>query len=82
MWNWIRKKLGIKDHINELLELNTKLYKSIELTSLCISKLEELEVMLTEIESVQPTFSKNLDEIKSQIKAIPKEMLIRNVLSI
>ena len=82
MWNWIRKKLGIKDHTNELLELNTKLYKSIELTSLCISKLEELEVILTGIESVQPTFSKNLDEIKSQIKAIPKEMLIKNVLSI
>lgn len=82
MWNWIRQKLGIKDYTKELLELNTKVHESIKLSNLCISKLEELEVILTGIESAQPNLSKNLEEIKVQIKAIPREMLIKNVLSI
>lgn len=82
MWNWIKQKLGIKDYTSELLELNTKVHESIKLSNLCISKLEELEVMITGIESSQPNFSKDFEEIKAQIKAIPKEMIIKNVLSI
>ena len=82
MWNWIKQKLGIKDYTKELLELNIKVNESIKLSNLCISKLEELEVMLTSIEASQSNLYKSLGKIKTQIEAIPKEMIIKNVLSI
>lgn len=82
MWNWIKQKLGIKYYTKELLELNIKINESVKLSNLCISKLEELEVMLTGIEASQSNLYKSLGKIKAQIEAIPKEMIIKNVLSI
>lgn len=82
MWTWLRNKLGIKDNTKELIELNTKVYESIRLLSICISKLDEIEVILTTLESSTPELKDKIKELNSQIKAIPKEMLIRNILSI
>lgn len=82
MWTWLRNKLGIKDNTKELIELNTKVYESIKLLSICISKLDEIEVILTTLESSTPELKDKIKELNSQIKAIPKEMLIRNILSI
>ena len=52
MWTWLRNKLGIKDNTKELIELNTKVYESIRLLSICISKLDEIEVILTTLELI------------------------------
>ena len=82
MWTWLRNKLGIKDNTKELIELNTKVYESIKLLSICISKLDEIEVILTTLESSTSELKDKIKELNSQIKAIPKEMLIRNILSI
>lgn len=82
MWTWLRNKLGIKDNTKELIELNTKVYESIKLLSICISKLDEIEVILTTLESSTPELKDKIKELNYQIKAIPKEMLIRNILSI
>ena len=82
VWQWLRNKLGIEDNTKELLNLSTKVYESIKLLSICISKLEEIEVSLTSIEASTPELKDKIKDLSSQIKAIPREMLIRNVLSI
>ena len=82
MWQWLKNKLGIEDNTKELLNLSTKVHESIKLLSICISKLEEIEVNLTSIEASTPELKDKIKDLSSQIKAIPREMLIRNVLSI
>ena len=82
VWKWLKNKLGIKDNTEQLLELNTKVYESIKLLSICISKLEEIEVILTTLEASTPELNAKIKDLSTQIKAIPKEMLIKNVLSI
>lgn len=82
VWQWLRNKLGIEDNTKELLNLNTKVHESIKLLSICISKLEEIEVSLTSIEASTPELKDKIKDLSSQIKAIPKEMLIKNILSI
>ena len=82
MWQWLRNKLGIEDNTKELLNLNTKVHESIKLLSICISKLEEIEVSLTSIEASTPELKDKIKDLRSQIKAIAKEMLIKNILSI
>ena len=54
VWRWLRNKLGIEDNTKELLNLSTKVYESIKLLRICISKLEEIEVSLTSIEASTP----------------------------
>ena len=82
VWQWLKNKLGIEDNTKELLNFNTKVHESIKLLSICISKLEEIEVNLTSIEASTPELKDKIKDLSSQIKAIPREMLIRNVLSI
>ena len=82
MWQWLRNKLGIEDNTKELLNLNTKVHESIKLLSICISKLEEIKVSLTSREASTPELKDKIKDLSSQIKAIPKEMLIKNILSI
>lgn len=82
VWQWLRNKLGIEDNTKELLNLNTKVYESIKLLSICISRLEEIEVSLVSIEASTPELKDRIKDLSSQIKAIPREMSIRNVLSI
>lgn len=82
VWQWLRNKLGIEDNTKELLNLNTKVYESIKLLSICISRLEEIEISLVSIEASTPELKDRIKDLSSQIKAIPREMSIRNVLSI
>ena len=82
VWQWLKNKLGIEDKTKELLNLNPQVHESIKLLSICISKLEEIEVNLTSIEASTPELKDKIKDLSSQIKAIPREMLIRNVLSI
>ena len=82
VWQWLKNKLGIEDNTKELLNLSSKVYESIKLLSICIFKLEEIEVSLTSIEASTPELKDKIKDLSSQIKVIPKEMLIKNILSI
>lgn len=75
MWSYIRQKLRIKDNTNELIDLNTKVYESITLLSTCLAEIAALKTQ-------NAALQKKLDTLEAKIKAIPKEMVIKNVLSI
>lgn len=85
MWSWLRKKLGIVDYSDLLIDLNTKCYEIIKLNSECLHKLELLQLGQMD-ETLFRTTIKQVNEqmnlINTNIKAIPKEITIKNVLSI
>ena len=85
MWNWIRKKLGIVDYTDKLIDLDTKIYESIKLVNECLVQLDFLKqssVDLGHVKTTEIELKRQLSELKRDIKAIPKEITIRNVLSI
>lgn len=57
---------------DEIENLNTKVYESLSLLSECLSELNNIKTKLTE----------SSNEIELKIKAIPKEITVKNVLSI
>lgn len=85
MWNWLRKKLGIVDYTDELINLNAKVYEVIRITSECLHQMEQGQIGNNDrlvLKSMEDRLNKQLNEINHSIKTIPKEMVIKNVLSI
>lgn len=85
MWNWIRNKLGIVDYSNELIDLNAKIYEVIRLVSECLHLMENGQIGNQDrliLKSMEDRINKQLIDINHNIKTIPKEITIKNVLSI
>lgn len=87
IWNYFKRKLGIKDYEDSLIDLSTKTYTSITLLSSCIKELEDIKTQLGYIDKdycpeKKLEMLRILGEIQKDIKTIPKEIVVKNVLSI
>lgn len=75
IWKWLRKKLGIVDYSDEIIDINSKLYLNLKFQSNVLADLYTLKESSAEMQ-------KFLIELDKKVNSIPKEMVVKNVLSI
>lgn len=75
MWNWLRKNLGIVDYSDDFIELQTKYNLEFKTLSELFNEFDSLNKKVLELQ-------KSIKSLETSVKSIPKEIVVKNVLSI
>lgn len=85
MWNWLREKLGINDCLVEIANLRMESAQALRLADECLEAVQHGQLGEADgrrLHALEERLNRQLNDINHNIKTIPKEITIKNVLSI